>query len=135
MNEITPGSDPELEHTRVRYHGIGREGWYITTPAPAEGGGTRSATAGPFDLYELDTELLAIKGSPDDRDRSDGQLPVHAQVIEEALLARIEAAAVETAEKINARGHKRHIPVEVRKKALKELMTASGLYENWCNGV
>ena len=107
MNEITPGSDPEMEHTRVRYHRIGREGWYITTPAPAEGGGTGCATAGPFNLYELDTELLAIKGSADDRERSHGQLPVHAQVIEEALLAPIQAAAIETAEKINARGDKR----------------------------
>lgn len=132
MNEIRPGSDPQLEHTQVRYHGIGRAGWYIRTSIPAAGGATRSAAAGPFELDDLERELAAIDGRGDDPEEPHGESPVREQLVEEGLVARIETAAVDVAEGMRRRTPGDNVPTATRKKAIAELTTACNVYANWC---
>lgn len=132
MSAIRSGCDPKLEHTRIRYRGIGRAGWYITTSTPT-GAGATWATDGPFELDDLESRLAAIEGGSEEQDAATGQLPRREQVIEEGLISRVEAAALELAEKINARADCSSVAVDQRKKALEELMTASGVYDHWCD--
>ena len=132
MNEIRPGSDPTLQHTQVRYHGIGRAGWYIRTSMPAAGGATTSTAAGPFELHDLERGLAAIDGRGDDRGQPHGDLSVREQVIEEGLVARIETAAIDVAEGMRRHTPGEKLPTPRRKKAIRELMTACNVYADWC---
>ena len=133
MSKTTPATDLNLEHTRVRYHGIGRTGWYITTSTPSGAGITTTATDGPFDLDDLESRLAAIEGGSSEQNEARAQLPAREQVIEEGLISRIETATLDLAEKINARTSAANSPIADRKKALEELMTATALYHDWCD--
>ena len=133
MNEIRPSSDPTLQHTQVRYHGIGRAGWYVRTSMPAAGGATTSTVAGPFELDGLERALAAVDGRGDDPDDPHGDLTVREQVIEEGLVARIETAALEVAEGVTRRTPAEKLPTARRKKEIAELLTACDVYAEWCD--
>ena len=121
--------DAGLKHTTVDYRvGPSGNGWYVTSSRDLDDTRGCTVTSGPYDNEECE-QLLALMAGPGSA-QGNGPLMAHEQVMENAHINRIEQAAREWNQAATKTADSEQ-PVDARKKALTNLLTATDDYESW----